>query len=359
MLRSPIRSKKLLGGSDEPLRSPPRSRQSSSSSSSSGYINLLCVFVLVSLSVASYKITISAFEDMSRINNLRRPLQSPPNSSPTTTPPPSLPSAGASFPIDPKSETAFDNKSQLNLRRPSQSPISTEMPTYSPTVTYKPSLESFPLDEVWPRRPEWKEMDYHSIREDLFNCDDNYHDWPDLQLPTEEQWSYFKQVYRDVVNSTYKYEDVVPSSEGYSFDDQHNRPPYYAAKSDIAGRGLFASRFINKGEKVHDGPRSSVEFPSADVFRDYIFSLTRNRACDVLAWSWTQIVPGSFNETKIYTAFDISILMNDGYGDSNVGPKTISDQKKEILYALRDIKRGEEILLDYDNYKGYWSDVGL
>ncbi|EJK49351.1 hypothetical protein THAOC_31781 [Thalassiosira oceanica] len=209
------------------------------------------------------------------------------------------------------------------------------MPTYSPTVTYKPSLESFPLDEVWPRRPEWKEMDYHSIREDLFNCDDNYHDWPDLQLPTEEQWSYFKQVYRDVVNSTYKYEDVVPSSEGYSFDDEHNRPPYYAAKSDIAGRGLFASRFINKGEKVHDGPRSSVEFPSADVFRDYIFSLTRNRACDVLAWSWTQIVPGSFNETKIYTAFDISILMNDGYGDSNVGPKTISDQKKEILLLER------------------------
>ena len=168
----------------------------------------------------------------------------------------------------------------------------------------------------------------------------------------------FPQVYRDVVNSTHKFEDVVLSSEGYSFDDQHNRPPFYAAKSDIGGRGLFASRFINKGEKVHDGPRSSVEFPSAVVFRDYIFSLTRNRACDALCWSWTHYVPER-GETKIYTAFDISILMNDGEDDSNVGPRNTSDQEKEILYALRDIEKDEEILLDYGTYESRWSDAGL
>lgn len=168
------------------------------------------------------------------------------------------------------------------------------------------------------------------------------------------------QVYRDVVNSSYKYEDVVPSSEGYSFDDEHSKPPFYAAKSDIGGRGLFASRLIKKGEKVHDGPRSSVEFPSSYAYRNYIFSLTRNRACDMLAWAWTQFAPGLSRKAVIYTAFDISILMNNGNSDKkNVGPKTISDQKKEILYALRDIQKDEEILNDYGKYDATWSDVGL
>ena len=201
MLRSrqPRRDRRLgIGcspGSDVPLRSP---------RSSSRRYNILVLFflpVVVFIScVASYKITISAIEDESKINNLRRPLQSPTNNSPTT--------FDSIYQVNPRRASQSQSPSPTVASSPStttkiptfsptvtSSPSnSTKIPTYSPTVTSPPTRESFPLDEVWPRRPEWKGMDYFEIREDLFNCDDNYHNWPDRPLPTEEQWDYFKQV---------------------------------------------------------------------------------------------------------------------------------------------------------------------
>ena len=75
----------------------------------------------------------------------------------------------------------------------------------------------------------------------------------------------------------------------FSFDGNGNPPPYYAGHGD-RGRGLFASRDIKKGELVHDGNKSDIQFPSDDdglAWRRLVFNLPRNKACDVIDWSWT------------------------------------------------------------------------
>ena len=124
-------------------------------------------------------------------------------------------------------------------------------------------------------------------------------------LPTLDDWNFLRQTYKEIVvdddDTTSKLlpweEDLVPPTLGYSFgggdedgDDEEEKkrhpipPPYYAKLSPGKGRGLFASHFIPKGSLVHDGTISDVIFPSAHKFREYIFSLPRNYACDAAEW---------------------------------------------------------------------------
>ena len=144
----------------------------------------------------------------------------------------------------------------------------------------------------------------------------------------------------------------------FSFDGNGNPPPYYAGHGE-RGRGLFASRDIKKGELVHDGSKSDIQFPSDDdglAWRRLVFNLPRNKACDVIDWSWTaQTEKGG--KYKLFSAVDISVLCNGGNDDTiNVNP--LSEFTSE-MYATRDIKKGEELLMDYDTYESVWEDVGL
>ena len=74
------------------------------------------------------------------------------------------------------------------------------------------------------------------------------------------------------------------------------------AKRGKIGRGLFSTRRIKEGEIIHDGEIDSVLFPSPASFREFIFALPRNRACDMLDWVWTQRESDK-DPLKLYTAF--------------------------------------------------------
>eukprot|EP00584_Thalassiosira_punctigera_P017928 CAMPEP_0172565214 /NCGR_PEP_ID=MMETSP1067-20121228/107392_1 /TAXON_ID=265564 ORGANISM="Thalassiosira punctigera, Strain Tpunct2005C2" /NCGR_SAMPLE_ID=MMETSP1067 /ASSEMBLY_ACC=CAM_ASM_000444 /LENGTH=77 /DNA_ID=CAMNT_0013356049 /DNA_START=54 /DNA_END=283 /DNA_ORIENTATION=+ len=76
------------------------------------------------------------------------------------------------------------------------------------------------------------------------------------------------------------------------------------------------------------------------AWRCFVFSLPRNRACDVLDWTWTQKLDED-GEYRIFSALDISALHNGGRGaDANVNPKLPTSSK---FYATRDIKKDEEL----------------
>ena len=217
------------------------------------------------------------------------------------------------------------------------------------------------LRRVQPRPDNWQEMDFYDARHH-FQCK-RYAHRTKKPLPTLEEWIFLKNRYKEIVDSNVVWgDDTVLPTEGYDFDDNGNPPPWHAAHGE-RGRGLFASRDITMGELVHDGAKSDVYFPNAMSWREFIFSLPRNKACDVIDWCWTQQVlvengNGGDFVYIIFSSMNISILINGGEDEDtmNVNPKS---EYSSQFYALRDIKMGEELLTDYSIYDTVWGKAGL
>ena len=174
-------------------------------------------------------------------------------------------------------------------------------------------------------------------------------------LPTLEHFKLFRDKYREIVDSNAIFDDPVPPTMGYTLND--NGPqPYYASVGD-KGRGIFASRDIKEGELVHDGRKSDILFPTGMSWRKFIFSLPRKRACDMIDWTWTQRVEDG-GRFKIFSSINISILCNAGDSEDEINVNPRSDTSS-LFYALRDIKKDEELLTDYYIYDTVWDEVGL
>lgn len=201
----------------------------------------------------------------------------------------------------------------------------------------------------------WERLGFYSIRRH-FKC--HQHAWDQSKpLPTIAEWKFLREKYQEIVDAEATFDDVVPPTLGYKFDPEAPiPPPYYAKHAPGKGRGLFASRDIKKGEKVHHG-ESHVMFPDGMSWRRFIFSLPRKKACDMIDWTWTQNT--SDGKLRIFTAMNIAIFFNGAdseLGDANVDP---SSDSSHILWALRDIKKGEELLHTYESYETNWEKVGL
>ena len=212
--------------------------------------------------------------------------------------------------------------------------------------------------DVWSKPNYWKQMGFYDIRHH-FHCKEYAHDQT-KPLPSLEDWQFLRRQYKQIVDPTNANidKDPIPPTDGYTLlKDKKGPPPFYAELSkDGRGRGLFASRDIQKGELVHNGNQSDFIFPDAQAWRTFIFSLPRKKACDMIDWTWTQKTElnGPFH---IFSAMNISILLNDGDEDEqNVMPKS---DASSFMYATKDIKKGEELLTDYYIYDTVWDKVGL
>ena len=213
---------------------------------------------------------------------------------------------------------------------------------------------------VRPFPKDWRTYTYSDIRHH-FNCRMRSKDM-EKPLPTLEDWNLMRETYTRVVDRNEEWDDPVPPTLGYSLrPGDPIPPPYYAKFSKGKGRGLFASRDIEEGELVHDGTASDVIFPSGMAWREYVFSLPRNFACDTTDWHWMQQLEEG-GEYYMLGGINISSLMNSGGKEFGPGkmpnalPKSSTSGK---FYATRDIEKGEEILTDYDTYYTNWSEVGL
>ena len=203
--------------------------------------------------------------------------------------------------------------------------------------------------KITKRPDDWKEWGFGDVHH-AFECSKHAHDQT-KPMPTMEYWNYYRDTYKHVVDNNIEF-DSVPPTEGYTMNED-GKQPYYAKISPGKGRGLFASRAIKKGELVHDGTKSDIEF-SANDWRKMAFALPQKMACDFAEWTWTQPTERG-GPYKLFTAFNISILMN-----SSTNPNTMPKNKYHTkMYATRDINKDEEILTDYNIYPTKWEKVGL
>lgn len=196
-----------------------------------------------------------------------------------------------------------------------------------------------------PKPSGWERYGYYRIR-NHFNCDGL--DVDAKPLPTMREWNIYQSLFGTIVDEQSTFYDSVPPTEGYTLSED-GPPPYYAAHG-TRGRGLFASRDIQKGELVHSS-ESDVIFPDAMTWRRYVFSLPRRMACDAIVWTWTQ-------KRGIRTCMNIAILMNAAnWKTENQTEPNLSASAE--MYATRDIKKGEELLYDYKSGDINWESVGL
>ena len=104
------------------------------------------------------------------------------------------------------------------------------------------------------------------------------------------------------------------------------------------------------------GPYGSCDdlVVTANDYRKYFFSLPSKMACDLTEWTWTQ----QFERDGPYKIlFDLHIA---NFKNSGSHPNVIPNSKYELeMRAIRDIKKGEEILTDYGIYPTEWKKAGL
>lgn len=278
--------------------------------------------------------------------------------------------------IDDNYNSSSKNNSPHYLRRRRRSARKTDSSSSSSAAGGGMSLDTRKAGtKTWSTTPpNWQDMTFIQLRSH-YACHEHAHN-PNKPLPTLEEWMFLKKQFRELVllpllvddkavkEAAAAYNNILDSpvepTNGYSHGTQNlytNTPPPYHAKqssSDGKGRGLFATRYIHKGELVHDGPRSSVSFPNAMSYRRLITNLPRNIACDVTEWAWTQQLERG-GDMKIVLDLNIAALMNSS-NEPNIGPK---DKYTTQMYALRDINMGEEIVHDYSVYTVEYKALGL
>ncbi|KAK1734293.1 hypothetical protein QTG54_015060 [Skeletonema marinoi] len=165
-------------------------------------------------------------------------------------------------------------------------------------------------------------------------------------IPSLAQWLFLRKQYKEFVDDTISFDDPIPPTMGYSYDESHNTPPFYAKLDPERGRGLYASRNIKRLEVVHHWSGHDVTFPDAYAFRQFVYSLPKRMACDVVDWAWSRKISGDNGPEVICLSINIASLMNSGDGPGEVNV-SINSSTSDSFFATRDIGKDEEILTHF------------
>jgi hypothetical protein len=171
-------------------------------------------------------------------------------------------------------------------------------------------------------------------------------------IPSLEYWLFLRKQYKELVDETAVFDnDPVPPTLGYSLRN-HELAPFYAAESPSntgseISRSLYASRDIKKGEIVHNRALSESIFPDVITYRNYVLSLPRVMACDVIEGAaWTR----PLKDGPDYISLDMNIssfIRSGGPVRANVMLSNSNSGAGGVLLATRDIKKDEEILTHF------------
>ena len=206
----------------------------------------------------------------------------------------------------------------------------------NPTAEFSPPTKRGSLPD------QWESFSFDQIYEH-YECTKRVEDKL-KPVPSLAQWLFLRKQYKEFVDDTVLFDDPVPPTLGYSFDESHSIPPFYAKLDPVRGRGLYASRDIQKFELVHHWSGHDVTFPDAYTFRQFVFSLPKHMACDVVDWAWSRKIHENGPEA-ICLSINIASLMNAGeQGDVNV---SINSSSSDSFYATRYIRKDEEILTHF------------
>lgn len=134
--------------------------------------------------------------------------------------------------------------------------------------------------------------------------------------------------------------------------------------NDGQGRGVFATRDIKKGEMIYGKTTNLAYFSNGYSFQKFLEGLPTNfEACDFMKFAWPQSNFGPNGESAIVAVIDYHSVMKDGGEAVNCG----CIKGKQCMvdeYALRDIKKGEQIHCSYNYhhagiYQEGWKEFGL
>ncbi|CAB9504744.1 expressed unknown protein [Seminavis robusta] len=205
---------------------------------------------------------------------------------------------------------------------------------------------------------DWWKNDY-TVEQmwDILNCWDYLEDEDRWDWAQPDSWARLRQAYNDG-----------------SADDGGFFVPVSVGKSPgkgLGGMGLgvFAEANIPEGTKIHT--QSAASFSSAQDYRKFLGSLeSPPMACDILHWSFIGAAPRNNTSSaivqqqetaRIQVHLDPFSCINMAAGDRelNVGCPPGSDSCDTNTYALRNIRKGGELLVkhygdDYSNEGWRW-----
>lgn len=152
---------------------------------------------------------------------------------------------------------------------------------------------------------------------------------------TKEMYNHMKTKYSELTG--YKFQPVKPTQD-----------VFHIALSEGAGRGVFAARDIKKGEIIpFDEACSVITFTDGQLWKEYVASLPREMACDVMEWTWLQNVQTMGDYRMCLSIGDGDSYLNDADIDEdvNIAPTSLISMKFE---ATKDIMKGDELIYDYE-----------
>eukprot|EP00985_Skeletonema_marinoi_P029615 scaffold28378_cov223-Skeletonema_marinoi.AAC.19 len=172
-----------------------------------------------------------------------------------------------------------------------------------------------------------------------FNSAGERTDANNLEIYTEEEWAYFRQVWRDQGGQD-------PSTE-YKEGDRRSSSaprdllsPFKAGKTkDGKGRGLFATSVIQEGEMTYGGTRNYIFFATGHDYRRFLDAFDDETACDLMKFTWPQKGLDAKGESVIWGPMDDNALQNDG-GKERASTGCPKGKHCGLFdeYALRDIR---------------------
>jgi hypothetical protein len=178
---------------------------------------------------------------------------------------------------------------------------------------------------------------------------------------SKDVWSFLRGVYLGIMGTT-------GSTISNSYIRSGFQTSVTAKQSEGKGRGVFANKFIKKGELVWSATYTA-RFDSGEMYRRFLASIPISLACDVLQWAYVQVMEEDLgpdlSRLLISVDLDEGSLMNSGYDNPNIGfPE---DSETGVLatglqfFALRDVPVGEELLCNYDDFvvSDGWAVFGL
>ncbi|KAK1739331.1 hypothetical protein QTG54_009874 [Skeletonema marinoi] len=240
--------------------------------------------------------------------------------------------------------------------------VNTALDRINKEIEQQDLLEETLDPEMWARFSYW---DLH----DFFGCEKAF-DSP-RPLWTDQQWYDVWDLYHEFIEEDKK-DGPFTKVRAYQFskdymDLSQNAIPFQSGEK---GRGLQAVRDIKAGEMVFKATNNTIVFNYGHTWRKLLFAVNERDpsiTCDMHVWSWVQDLYDG-GPMKIVMDLDSGSLLNEGrdnvkgWDPPNVQCGLPDATRCDMdYYAYRDIKKGDELLIDYREFAflDSWPAMGL